>query len=134
MDDCPESSGHLNGWMWDLTVPGNNDHDFYVEAEDVGILVHNINDCSITQAEAKAQALADAGVPTGAQPLEARMEPATTPPYQGGKKIFDENFNPISYSVETYETSDGDLVDLYDHYTGHDDGRKMMGHSLHISM
>jgi len=21
-----------DGWMWDLTVPGNNDHDFYVEA------------------------------------------------------------------------------------------------------
>ena len=20
-----------DGWMWDLTVPGNNDHDFYVE-------------------------------------------------------------------------------------------------------
>jgi hypothetical protein len=19
-----------DGWMWDLTVPGNNDHDFYV--------------------------------------------------------------------------------------------------------
>jgi hypothetical protein len=22
-----------DGWMWDLTVPGNNDHDFYVVAE-----------------------------------------------------------------------------------------------------
>ena len=21
-----------SGWMWDLTVPGNNDHDFYVLA------------------------------------------------------------------------------------------------------
>ena len=30
-----------DGWMWDLTVPGNNDHDFYVIASDVGILVHN---------------------------------------------------------------------------------------------
>ena len=20
-----------DGWMWDLTVPGNNDHDFYVD-------------------------------------------------------------------------------------------------------
>ncbi len=44
-----------DGWMWDLTVPGNNDHDFYVvptssdgggdayyaEADDTSILVHN---------------------------------------------------------------------------------------------
>ena len=22
-----------DGWMWDLTVPGNNDHDFYVVPE-----------------------------------------------------------------------------------------------------
>ena len=32
-----------DGWMWDLTVPGNNDHDFYViaQAGDVPVLVHN---------------------------------------------------------------------------------------------
>jgi hypothetical protein len=47
-----------DGWMWDLTVPGNNDHDFYVLAEPGGqgsynvarntpILVHNDN-CSLT--------------------------------------------------------------------------------------
>ena len=33
-----------DGWMWDLTVPGNNDHDFYVMAAqggDVPVLVHN---------------------------------------------------------------------------------------------
>jgi hypothetical protein len=43
-----------DGWMWDLTVPGNNDHDFYVLpaqvasqriddvlADNVPILVHN---------------------------------------------------------------------------------------------
>jgi hypothetical protein len=28
-------------WMWDLTVPGNNDHDFYVAAGDSAVLVHN---------------------------------------------------------------------------------------------
>jgi hypothetical protein len=125
-----------NGWMWDLTVPGNNDHDFYVipaqtsgggntYAEATGteaVLVHNDDRCGISRAEAKAQALADAGVPADAEPLEVRMEPATSPPYQGGKQLFDENFNPISFRVETYETSDGDLVDLQDHYTGHDFG------------
>ena len=33
-----------DGWMWDLTVPGNNDHDFYVTAgqsREVPVLVHN---------------------------------------------------------------------------------------------
>jgi hypothetical protein len=27
--------------MWDLTVPGNNDHDFYVQAGSASVLVHN---------------------------------------------------------------------------------------------
>jgi len=32
-----------DGWMWDLTVPGNNDHDFYVQPGATAILVHNDN-------------------------------------------------------------------------------------------
>jgi hypothetical protein len=30
-----------DGWMWDLTVPGNNDHDFYVAVAATNVLVHN---------------------------------------------------------------------------------------------
>jgi len=30
-----------DGWMWDLTVPGNNDHDFYVVVAKTAVLVHN---------------------------------------------------------------------------------------------
>jgi large repetitive protein len=30
-----------DGWMWDLTVPGNNDHDFYIATTTADILVHN---------------------------------------------------------------------------------------------
>jgi hypothetical protein len=33
-----------DGWMWDLTIPGNNDHDFYVLTvadADAAVLVHN---------------------------------------------------------------------------------------------
>jgi hypothetical protein len=31
-----------DGWMWDLTVPGNNDHDFYVVVTPTtAVLVHN---------------------------------------------------------------------------------------------
>ena len=40
-----------DGWMWDLTVPGNNDHDFYVTAGATTVLVHNNND-ECTAAEA----------------------------------------------------------------------------------
>jgi RHS repeat-associated protein len=34
-----------SGDMWDLTVPG--DHDFYVEAGDTPVLVHNYNPCDL---------------------------------------------------------------------------------------
>jgi hypothetical protein len=39
-----------DGWMWDLTVPGNNDHDFYVQASGTPVLVHN-SDCPNGAAE-----------------------------------------------------------------------------------
>ena len=35
-----------DGWMWDLTVPGNNDYDFYVIAGAASTLVHNDDGCS----------------------------------------------------------------------------------------
>ncbi|MBO0822839.1 MAG: hypothetical protein J2P27_03145, partial [Actinobacteria bacterium] len=31
-----------DGWMWDLTVPGNNDHDFYISTTAADVLVHNV--------------------------------------------------------------------------------------------
>ena len=31
------------GWMWDLTIPGNNDHDFYIRAAASTVLVHNVD-------------------------------------------------------------------------------------------
>jgi hypothetical protein len=30
-----------DGWMWDLTIPGNNDHDFYIDTTTADVLVHN---------------------------------------------------------------------------------------------
>jgi hypothetical protein len=45
-----------DGWMWDLTVPGNNDHAFYVDAVVGTILVHNDDACgSIFSPSAKAK-------------------------------------------------------------------------------
>ena len=37
-----------DGWMWDLTVPGNNDHDFYVAVAATTVLVHNTDGYSPT--------------------------------------------------------------------------------------
>jgi hypothetical protein len=34
-----------DGWMWDLTVPGNGDHDFYVAVAATAVLVHNTDGC-----------------------------------------------------------------------------------------
>ena len=35
----------VTGWMWDLTVPGNNDHDFYIDTGTSAVLVHNEDNC-----------------------------------------------------------------------------------------
>ena len=41
-----------DGWMWDLTVPGNNDHDFYVVVTTAtAVLVHNCNDEEVSDPE-----------------------------------------------------------------------------------
>jgi len=31
--------------MWDLTIPGDGDHDFYIDTEAADILVHNEDAC-----------------------------------------------------------------------------------------
>jgi Pretoxin HINT domain len=41
-----------SGWMWDLTVPGGNDHDFYVDTAAAAVLVHN---CDFPGPEARAK-------------------------------------------------------------------------------
>jgi hypothetical protein len=33
-----------DGWMWDLSIPGNDDHDFYINTEAADVLVHNCGD------------------------------------------------------------------------------------------
>jgi HNH/Endo VII superfamily nuclease toxins/Pretoxin HINT domain len=79
-----------DGWMWDLTVPGNNDHDFYVIAEavdtgdrayhvgvgDTPVLVHNCGGDAppnMSPEEARRQgafnqAKRDSGIPTSQSP------------------------------------------------------------------
>jgi tRNA(Arg) A34 adenosine deaminase TadA len=67
-----------DGWMWDLTVPGNNDHDFYVAAGATAVLVHNIDD--------EQCALFDDG------PYRA----ASTTPVRATLKIGDDSFSGTS--------------------------------------
>lgn len=35
------ASRQSSGWMWDLTIPGNGDHDFYIDVINTAVLVHN---------------------------------------------------------------------------------------------
>lgn len=71
--------------------------------------------------EAKAQALSDAGIPNGAEPLEVNTHvPATTPEWQGSKQLMTDDYKPIMYREEVYEHPNGeDLVVFQDHWFGH---------------
>ena len=74
-----------------------------------------------TLEEAKAQALRDAGIPEGAEPLEVNNHvPATTPEWQGSKQLMGEDHQPIYYTEEVYEHPNGeDLIVFQDHWFGH---------------
>ncbi|GGJ13034.1 DUF6531 domain-containing protein [Streptomyces brasiliensis] len=71
--------------------------------------------------EAKAQALRDAGIPEGAEPLEVNnWVKATTPEWQGGRQLKAENGEMIYYTEEVYEHPNGeDLIVFQDHWFGH---------------
>ncbi|MFF8945394.1 DUF6531 domain-containing protein [Streptomyces sp. NPDC014864] len=71
--------------------------------------------------EAKAQALRDAGIPEGVEPLEVNSHvKATTPEWQGSKQLMTEDHRPIFYTEEIYEHPNGeDLIVFQDHWFGH---------------
>ncbi|WP_406474633.1 DUF6531 domain-containing protein [Streptomyces sp. NBC_01615] len=73
-----------------------------------------------TLEEAKAQALRDAGIPEGAEPLEANnYVKATTPAWQGLKQVMRDN-KAVYYTEEIYEHPNGDdLIVFQDHWFGH---------------
>ncbi|MFJ9740347.1 putative T7SS-secreted protein [Streptomyces sp. NPDC101166] len=70
---------------------------------------------------AKADALRDAGIPEGAEPIDVNnYVPATTPEWMGSKQLMDENHRPIFYTEEVYEHPNGrDLIVYQDHWFGH---------------
>jgi RHS repeat-associated protein len=71
--------------------------------------------------DAKAQALRDAGIPDGAEPIDVNnYVPATTPEWQGAKQLMGDDHQPIWYTEEVYEHPNGqDLVVFQDHWFGH---------------
>jgi hypothetical protein len=113
-----------DGWMWDLTVPGNNDHDFYVVAGQTTVLVHNCgsddatplvsgkpNDAYFaTQDEAKAAALQAYGV-SDTSTVEVRTM------YGKNPNLIGPNGEPW-YQFDAIN-DDGDLVTIDNHANGH---------------
>ncbi|KAB8168505.1 Rhs protein, partial [Streptomyces sp. 3MP-14] len=71
------------------------------------------------RAAAREQALRDAGVPDGAEPLDVRLTPATTPQ---GKQILDENYQPVMFHEEVHLNNRDEMVVFQDHHTGHQYG------------
>ncbi|MEV8440706.1 DUF6531 domain-containing protein [Actinosynnema sp. NPDC051121] len=80
--------------------------------------------CDVSGDEAKQQALADAGVPPGSEPLDSRMVPSTTP---SGRQILDENYQPVYFPEEIYLNNQDELIVFQDHYTGHQYGEGGVG-------
>ncbi|HWO63660.1 MAG TPA: HNH/endonuclease VII fold putative polymorphic toxin, partial [Umezawaea sp.] len=80
--------------------------------------------CDVSGDEAKQQALADAGVPPGSEPLDSRMVPSTTP---SGRQILDENYQPVYFPEEIYLNNRDELIAFQDHYTGHQFGEGGVG-------
>jgi RHS repeat-associated protein len=83
-----------------------------------------LQSCGVSGDEAKQQALADADVPPGSEPLETRLVPATN---NRGKQIMDENWEPVYFPEEVYLNNRGEAIVFQDHYTGHQFGEGGVG-------
>jgi RHS repeat-associated protein len=65
---------------------------------------------------ARQQALRDAGVPDGAEPLDVRYTPSTS---RGGRQVLDENYQPVYFREEVHLNNRDELIVYQDHHTGH---------------
>ncbi|MCP2099907.1 RHS repeat-associated core domain-containing protein [Actinosynnema pretiosum] len=79
--------------------------------------------CGVSGDEAKQQALADAGVPPGSEPLESRVTPSTTP---GGRQVMQDH-QPVFFPEEVYLNNRDELIVFQDHHTGHQFGEGGVG-------
>ncbi|MBR7833490.1 hypothetical protein KDL01_09450 [Actinospica durhamensis] len=62
-----------DGWMWDLTIPGDNDHDFYVVIGGTAVLVHNINGCGPSAVQQLLSANGEPGKTAGVLDLNGEL-------------------------------------------------------------
>ncbi|AZS72292.1 type IV secretion protein Rhs [Streptomyces lydicus] len=77
-------------------------------------------DCKVSRAEARSDALRDAGIPDDAVPFDSNdYIKATKPAWQGGGMLLDENGRPIFYRQEWFERADGEIIVYQDHWFGH---------------
>lgn len=78
------------GWMWDISVPGGGDHDFYIHAVNTAVLVHN---CDFPGPEARAKVPSDWGE---GQPYAKGIGQRWTDPGNPGNGIRIDQGNPDS--------------------------------------
>ena len=101
-----------DGWMWDLTVPGNNDHDFYVIAGNAG-QSKNGDRAYYGLAEVAAVLVHNSG----------GMNGCSDPAYQGVLHIKDEVANGnLSHDLGM---SDNELADYLDTYANSGTGQPL---------
>jgi hypothetical protein len=101
------------GWMWDISVPGSNDHDFYIDTTIATILVHNCDEPGMpslhahypTQEDALNAALHDAGI--------TDPDLAVTNNYDGGSQMLGPNGEPWQ-SIEGFDDS-GEVQEIQFH-------------------
>jgi putative RNase toxin 21 of polymorphic toxin system len=76
-----------DGWMWDLTMPGNNDHDFYIDTTTAAVLVHN-DSCPLTNSQA--------------QDMANRLGYRATKFQSSGQRVFTNGKNFITQDVDSH--------------------------------
>jgi hypothetical protein len=87
--------------MWDLTVPGNGDHDFYVVAGSTPVLVHNTNGkCTIPSAAQNPDQVTYGSTDLSLEVLKAR--------------VLDNNKGNL-YAAARYTDANGDVQTLVTH-------------------
>ncbi|WP_308406449.1 DUF6531 domain-containing protein [Streptomyces sp. AC602_WCS936] len=119
----PETARYLTSDPLGLSPapnPATYVHNPHIWSDPLGLAPECTEPVGRTIEEAKAQALKDAGIPEGAEPLEVNQHvPATGPEYAGSKQLMKDH-QPVYYTEEIYDHPNGDdLVVFQDHWFGH---------------
>jgi RHS repeat-associated protein len=88
-----------NGWMWDLSVPGGGDHDFYIDVATTAVLVHNCDDPDPDEQNDQSRGSTGRTTPGGANEARA-MEYAKQYPQYG-------DVLPVNMSDPNWLAEDG---------------------------